>query len=95
MFQAKATDNIPSTFTTEVTDFPTTAATNTEISIPFTEEKNSSSTEIYALHVRSKIQYRYATTLIHSKIANLEKTSSEVKFVVVLPESAFISSFLM
>ena len=37
--------------------------------------------------------YRYATTLITSKVSNPENTSREVFMSVILPETAFISRF--
>ena len=39
--------------------------------------------------------YRYATTLITSKVANPENTSREVFMSVILPETAFISRFVI
>ncbi|XP_049798868.1 inter-alpha-trypsin inhibitor heavy chain H4-like [Schistocerca nitens] len=56
---------------------------------------SSSSMEIYTLHVFSDIQHRYAKTLVHSKIANLQNESNEIQFKIVLPDSAFISGFIM
>ena len=37
--------------------------------------------------------FRYATTLITSKVSNPENTSREVFMSVILPETAFISRF--
>jgi len=50
---------------------------------------------IRSLHVTSNIKYRYATTLISSKVVNPSNVSGEAVFTVTLPDSAFISEFLM
>ncbi|XP_050533848.1 inter-alpha-trypsin inhibitor heavy chain H3-like [Daktulosphaira vitifoliae] len=51
--------------------------------------------DIYSFIVHSKIRHRYAQTTISSRVANKGNTSQEVQFFVTLPESAFISKFLM
>ena len=43
----------------------------------------------------SDIRFRFATTLVTSKIANPANTSQEVRFDVTLPDEAFISDFQM
>lgn len=50
---------------------------------------------IYYLHVKSDIRFRFATTLVTSKIANPLNTPQEVKFDVTLPDEAYISDFKM
>lgn len=50
---------------------------------------------IYYLHVKSDIRFRFATTLVTSKVANPANTSQEVKFDVTLPDEAYISDFKM
>lgn len=50
---------------------------------------------IYYLHVKSDIRFRFATTLVTSKVANPANTSQEIKFDVTLPDEAFISDFQM
>uniref|UniRef100_K1PXQ1 Inter-alpha-trypsin inhibitor heavy chain H3 n=1 Tax=Magallana gigas TaxID=29159 RepID=K1PXQ1_MAGGI len=50
---------------------------------------------IYYLHVTSDIRFRFATTLVTSKVANPANTSQEVKFDVTLPDEAYISDFKM
>lgn len=47
------------------------------------------------LHVMSDIRFRFATTLVTSKVANPANTSQEVRFDVTLPNEAFISDFQM
>ncbi|XP_025205473.1 inter-alpha-trypsin inhibitor heavy chain H4-like isoform X2 [Melanaphis sacchari] len=51
--------------------------------------------DIYSFVVHSKIKYRYAQTVVSSRVANKGNTSHEVQFYVTLPESAFVSKFLM
>lgn len=50
---------------------------------------------IYFLHVRSDIRYRYATTLVTSKVVNPAQVSREVLFEVTLPDEAFITNFTL
>ncbi|XP_052123133.1 inter-alpha-trypsin inhibitor heavy chain H4 isoform X5 [Frankliniella occidentalis] len=51
--------------------------------------------QVRSLHVNSTVQYRYAHTVVSSRVANPANLSQEVTFSVVLPETAFISSFAM
>ncbi|KAF0728717.1 inter-alpha-trypsin inhibitor heavy chain H4-like isoform X1, partial [Aphis craccivora] len=51
--------------------------------------------DIYSFVVHSKIKYRYAQTVVSSRVANKGNTSHEVQFYITLPESAFVSKFLM
>ncbi|XP_014277353.1 inter-alpha-trypsin inhibitor heavy chain H4 [Halyomorpha halys] len=51
--------------------------------------------EVYLLHVESSIKFRYAHTRVTSRIANPANTSQEVVFMMLLPETAFITSFVM
>ncbi|XP_050413830.1 inter-alpha-trypsin inhibitor heavy chain H3 [Patella vulgata] len=50
---------------------------------------------IYSLHILSDIKFRFATTLITSRIANPANTTRETVFDVDIPSSAFISNFTM
>ena len=51
--------------------------------------------EMYYFHVDADIKYRFADTLISTRIVNPAKVAQEVSFSAVLPETAFISGFLM
>lgn len=51
--------------------------------------------EMYSLRVESQIKSRYARTVVSSRLANPANKSQEVFFSVILPETAFISGFLM
>ncbi|PSN48671.1 hypothetical protein C0J52_04775 [Blattella germanica] len=46
-------------------------------------------------HVQCSIRYRYAKTTVSSKVYNPSRESQEAVFTTVLPETAFISSFVM
>ncbi|XP_046677018.1 inter-alpha-trypsin inhibitor heavy chain H3-like isoform X2 [Homalodisca vitripennis] len=50
---------------------------------------------IRSLHITSDIKYRYATTLVYSRVVNPSDQAGEAVFYVILPETAFISEFLM
>ncbi|XP_049948248.1 inter-alpha-trypsin inhibitor heavy chain H4-like [Schistocerca serialis cubense] len=58
-------------------------------------EKPLPKPEMYSLHVESRIDYRYARTVFSSRLANPASKAQEVFFSVVLPETAFISGFLI
>ncbi|XP_069689610.1 inter-alpha-trypsin inhibitor heavy chain H4-like [Periplaneta americana] len=48
---------------------------------------------ILYLRINSDIQFRYARTVVTSRISNPANASQEVSFSAVLPDSAFISGF--
>lgn len=48
-----------------------------------------------SLHVASQISSRFANTLVTSTLENKSPQNQEVKFVVQIPETAFISNFSM
>lgn len=48
-----------------------------------------------SLLITSKISSRFANTLVTSKLQNKSPNNREAKFVVHLPETAFISNFSM
>ena len=48
-----------------------------------------------SLQIASKISSRFANTLVTSVLENKSPTNQETKFVVQLPETAFISNFSM
>ncbi|KAJ8872037.1 hypothetical protein PR048_028377 [Dryococelus australis] len=51
--------------------------------------------DVYSLHVTSHIQYRYASTVVSSRVANTANHSREVFFSFVMPDTAFITGFLI
>ncbi|XP_018570732.1 inter-alpha-trypsin inhibitor heavy chain H4-like isoform X2 [Anoplophora glabripennis] len=50
---------------------------------------------IYEMDITSNISNRFVTTLVVSKVKNMEKVAKETTFAVVLPQKAFISEFVM
>ncbi|XP_046451798.1 inter-alpha-trypsin inhibitor heavy chain H4-like [Daphnia pulex] len=50
---------------------------------------------IYFMDIVSDIRLRYASTKVTSKVSNPSRKAQEATFHVVLPETAFISGFLM
>ncbi|CAH1399827.1 unnamed protein product [Nezara viridula] len=50
---------------------------------------------IKSLKVNCDIKYKYATTLVSSRILNPANVSQEVHFTVTLPQEAFITRFVM
>lgn len=59
------------------------------------KEKKPEKPDVKSLNVISNIAYRYANTLISSRVANPADVAQEVFFSVVIPETAFISGFVM
>ncbi|KAF2899117.1 hypothetical protein ILUMI_07056 [Ignelater luminosus] len=51
--------------------------------------------QIYQMHIQSNIGNRFANTTVTSKVKNLAQKAQEATFSVVLPETAFISGFIM
>lgn len=47
------------------------------------------------MRVDANVTNRFAKTLVTSKLKNLDEASQEASFAVVLPESAYISGFVM
>jgi uncharacterized protein YegL len=61
------------------------------------DEKANTDTSprIYSMDIESDIRLRYASTKVSSRVANSAAKAQETTFHVVLPETAFISGFLM
>ncbi|XP_044268022.1 inter-alpha-trypsin inhibitor heavy chain H4-like isoform X2 [Tribolium madens] len=51
--------------------------------------------KIYEMKVDTNVSNRFAKTSVVSKVKNLAKTAQEATFSVVLPETAYISGFVM
>ncbi|XP_052059433.1 inter-alpha-trypsin inhibitor heavy chain H3-like isoform X5 [Mytilus californianus] len=60
--------------------------------IVYSETQNP---RIYYMHIKSDVKFRFATTLVTSKVANSAKTPIEAHFEVTLPDAAFITEFIM
>ncbi|KAF2881523.1 hypothetical protein ILUMI_24657 [Ignelater luminosus] len=50
---------------------------------------------IYQKHIQSNVRNRFANTTVVSKVRNLAQKSQEATFSIVLPETAFISGFII
>ncbi|KAJ9587861.1 hypothetical protein L9F63_018695, partial [Diploptera punctata] len=61
----------------------------------YTSSAKNLQPQMYSLHVHSDIRYRFAHTLVSSSFANPANSSREASFSVVLPDTAFISAFLI
>ncbi|KAF2899118.1 hypothetical protein ILUMI_07057 [Ignelater luminosus] len=53
------------------------------------------SAQIYQMNIISDIRHRFARTIIITKIKNSRNSSKEIKFRAILPDTAFITSFVM
>ncbi|XP_063902770.1 inter-alpha-trypsin inhibitor heavy chain H3-like isoform X1 [Zophobas morio] len=51
--------------------------------------------KIYEMRVNTNVSNRFAKTSVVSKVKNLAKSAQEATFAVVLPETAYISGFVM
>uniref|UniRef100_A0A1Y1ND92 Inter-alpha-trypsin inhibitor heavy chain H4-like n=1 Tax=Photinus pyralis TaxID=7054 RepID=A0A1Y1ND92_PHOPY len=51
--------------------------------------------QIYQMHVKSNINNRFAHTTVTSRVRNFGDKAQEAVFSIVLPESGFISGFIM
>ncbi|XP_044736775.1 inter-alpha-trypsin inhibitor heavy chain H4-like isoform X2 [Chrysoperla carnea] len=78
-------------FTTPSLDTFVTQDTNPKS----TSDNENRKPNIYSMKVYSVINTRYATNVVSSRIANPANNSQEVTFSIVIPETAFISEFLM
>jgi hypothetical protein len=53
------------------------------------------SSRIYSMDIVSDIRLRYSSTKVTTRMTNPTSQSQETTFHVVLPDTAFISGFLM
>uniref|UniRef100_A0A0P5SFG8 Uncharacterized protein n=2 Tax=Daphnia magna TaxID=35525 RepID=A0A0P5SFG8_9CRUS len=67
----------------------------TELDQPKEQKVENALPRIYFMEIVSDIRLRYASTKVTSKVANPADKAQEATFHVVLPDTAFISSFLM
>jgi uncharacterized protein YegL len=79
---------LPTTSTLSPTT-TTTTTTTTEKQVP-TEKL-----EVTSFHVTSRIQLRYARTVVETRVRNPDQVAQLADFNVVIPDSAFISNFSM
>jgi len=48
-----------------------------------------------SFHVTSKVQFRYARTVVESQMSNRDPVAQTADFTVIIPETAFVSGFSM
>lgn len=51
--------------------------------------------KVYQMHVTCNVSNRYAQTLVTSRVKNDASTAQEAAFSVVIPETAFITGFIL
>merc|ERR1712012_491544 len=74
----------------------TTSTTTTSTSTTTTEKLVATDAlETIKFHITSEVQFRYAKTIVESVVRNPDTVAQLASFVVVLPDSAFISAFSM
>merc|ERR1719320_2315849 len=79
-----------STTSTTTTSTTTTSTTTTTEKLVATE-----ALETIKFHITSEVQFRYAKTVVESAVRNPDTVAQLANFVVVIPDSAFISAFSM
>merc|ERR1712209_139498 len=79
-----------STTTTMTTSTTTTSTSTTTEKLVATE-----ALETIKFHITSDVQFRYAKTVVDSVVRNPDTVAQLASFVVVIPDSAFISAFSM
>merc|ERR1712209_89376 len=80
----------------EITTIPP-SSTQSSTSTTTTTEKlvATEALETIKFHITSEVQFRYAKTLVESVVRNPDTVAQLASFVVVIPDSAFISAFSM
>ncbi|KAL3853654.1 hypothetical protein ACJMK2_017184 [Sinanodonta woodiana] len=58
-------------------------------------QDESTKPRIYSLHIMSDIKFRFATTLVTSRVVNPGKNSKEAVFDIILPNEAYIANFTL
>jgi len=83
----------------EITAIPpsSTQSSTTTTSTSTTTEKlvATEALETIKFHITSEVQFRYAKTVVESVVRNPDTVAQLANFVVVIPDSAFISAFSM
>merc|ERR1712018_1036595 len=86
-----------STSTSTPTTTTTTPTTTTQSPTSTTTEKlvATEPLETTKFHIKSEIQFRYARTVVESAVTNPDTIAQLASFALVIPDSAFISTFSM
>merc|ERR1711971_1116550 len=80
----------PTTTTTSTTTTPQSPTSTTTEKLMATEPL-----EMTKFHIKSEIQFRYARTVVESTVTNPDTVAQLASFALVIPDSAFISTFSM
>jgi len=79
---------------TPLEELDTTTTTTTETTT--TEEAVAGEpVEVVSFHITSKVQLRYARTVVESRVRNMQPMAQTAQFTVIIPEKAFVSGFSM
>merc|ERR1712130_340491 len=83
--------------TTSTTTIPTTTTSTTTTTMSTTTEKQVATEplETTKFHIKSEVQFRYARTVVESTVSNPDTVAQLASFALVIPDSAFISTFSM
>merc|ERR1712233_100625 len=84
-----STATIPTTTTTTTSTTTTTLSTTTE------KQVATEPLETTKFHIKSEVQFRYARTVVESTVSNPDTVAQVGSFALVIPDSAFISTFSM
>merc|ERR1712012_1226023 len=81
----------------ECIEITTISPSTTTTSTTTTTEKlvATEALETIKFHITSEVQFRYAKTVVESAVRNPDTVAQLASFVVVIPDSAFISAFSM
>merc|ERR1711902_120843 len=85
----------PSSTQSSTTTTLTTSTTTTSTSTTTEKLVATEALETIKFHITSEVQFRYAKTLVESAVRNPDTVAQLASFVVVIPDSAFISAFSM
>jgi len=85
----------PSSTQSSTTTTMTTSTTTTSTSTTTEKLVATEALETIKFHITSEVQFRYAKTLVESVVRNPDTVAQLASFVVVIPDSAFISAFSM
>merc|ERR1712209_18531 len=85
----------PSSTQSSTTTTMTTSTTTTSTSTTTEKLVATEALETIKFHITSDVQFRYAKTVVDSVVRNPDTVAQLASFVVVIPDSAFISAFSM
>ena len=90
-----STQSTTTTTSTSTTSTTTTSTTTTSTDTTTEKLVATEALETIKFHITSEVQFRYAKTVVESAVRNPDTVAQLANFVVVIPDSAFISAFSM